>query len=146
MYVNTFYVATVGSGGKNAGDINAGTGTVTLGVPAVLYDIIAAGYNNRTTGHYCVPAGYTGYMTEGLFSSGQATGSTAVTGFLKQHGTDGILRVGAVTTVNNGASVFMFDTPYVIPEKNCVGATAIGNATNNAVSSYFSIILIKNGP
>ncbi len=146
LYVNTFYVATVGSGGQNAGDINAGTGTVTLGVPAVLYDIIAAGYNNRTTGHYCVPAGYTGYMTEGLFSSGQATGSTAVTGFLKQHGTDGVLRVGAVTTVNNGASVFMFDTPYVIPEKNCVGATAIGTATNNAVSSYFSIILIKNGP
>jgi hypothetical protein len=146
LYVNTFYVATVGSGGQNAGDINAGTGTVTLGVPAVLYDIIAAGYNNRTTGHYCVPAGYTGYMTEGLFSSGQATGSTAVTGFLKQHGTDGILRVGAVTTVNNSASVFMFDTPYVIPEKNCVGATAIGTAANNAVSSYFSIILIKNGP
>jgi len=144
LYVNSFYVVTVGSGGANAGNINAGTGTVTSGVPAVLYDIIATGYNNRTTGHYCVPAGYTGYMTEGLFSSGQASGTTSVTGFLKQHGPDNILRVGAVTTVNNSAAVFMFEAPYVIPEKNCVGATAIGAAANNAVSSYFNIILIKN--
>lgn len=144
LYVNSFYVVTVGSGGVNAGNINAGTGTVTSGVPAVLYDIIAAGYNNRTTGHYCVPAGYTGYMVEGLFSAGQASGSTSVTGFLKQHGPDDIVRVGAVATVNNSAAVFLFQLPYAIPEKNCVGATAIGASANNAVSSYFNILLIKN--
>jgi hypothetical protein len=146
LYVNRFYVVTVGSGGANAGNINAGTGTVTSGVPDVLYDIIATGYNNRTTGHYCVPAGYTAYMTEGIFSAGQASGSTSVTGFLKQHGPDNILRVGAVATVNNSAAVFVFEQPYIIPEKNCVGATAIGSSANNAVSSYFNIILIKNGP
>lgn len=146
LYVNRFFVLTAGSGGQNAGNINAGTGTVTSGVPAVLYDLIATGYNNRTTGHYCVPAGYTGYMVEGLLSAGQASGSTAVTGFLKQHGPDGILRVGAVSTVNNSAAVYMFDPPYTIPEKNCVGATAIGASNNNAVSSYFNIVLIKNGP
>jgi hypothetical protein len=144
LYVNQFYVVTVGSGGANAGDINAGTGVVTAGVPAVLYDLIAAGFNNRTTAHYCVPAGYTGYMVQGLFSSGQASGSTAVTGFLKQHGPDGILRVGAVTTVNNSAADYVFEIPYAIPEKNCVGATAIGSAANNAVSAYFNILLIKN--
>jgi hypothetical protein len=144
LYVNSFYVATVGSGGANAGNINAGTGTVTSGVPAVLYDIIAIGYNQRTTGHYCVPAGFTGYMTEGSISAGQASGSTAVTAFLKQHGTDNILRVGAVSTVNNSDAVFSFEQPYIIPEKNCVGASAIGAAANNAVSSYFNIILIQN--
>jgi hypothetical protein len=144
LYVNGFTVLTVGSGGVNAGNINAGTGTVTAGVPAVLYDIIATGYNNRTTGHYCVPAGYTGYMNEGMFSSGQASGATAVTGYLKQHGPDGILRVGAVTTVNNASTLFNFEQPYTIPEKNCIGATAVGSASNNAVSSFFSIILVKN--
>jgi hypothetical protein len=144
LYVNSFYVVTAGSGGANAGNINAGTGTVTSGVPAVLYDIIATGYNNRTTGHYCVPAGYTGYMTEGSISAGQASGSTAVTAYLRQHGPDGILRVGAIATVNNNEASFQFDQPYRIPEKNCVGATAIGAAANNAVSSYFNIILIKN--
>jgi hypothetical protein len=56
------------------------------------------------------------------------------------------LRVGAVAAVNNNAAVFDFVQPYIIPEKNCVGASAIGAANNNAVSSYFNIILIKDGP
>lgn len=146
LYVNTFYVATVGSGGANAGDVNAGTGTVTTGVPAVLYDMIATGFNQRTTAHYCVPAGYTGYMVKGVITAGQATGSTAVTAFLKQHGTDNILRVGAVSAINNGSVAYDFDPPYTIPEKNCIGASAIGAANNNSVSAFFNIVLIKTGP
>ena len=136
----------VGTGEANAGAINAGTGTVTTGVPAVLYDEIAVGYNQRTTAHYCVPAGFTGYMTKAVVSAGQASGSTSVTMFLKQHGPDGILRVGAVTTLNNGSIPYDFDPPYVIPEKNCVGSTAIGSANNNSVSSFFNIVLVKTGP
>lgn len=146
LYVNQFYVLTVGSGGSNAGVLYAGTGTVTSGVPAVIYDLIEVGYNQRTTAHYCVPAGYTGYMVKGTITTGQASGSTSVTAYLKQHGPDSILRVGAVSTLNNGSVVYDFDPPYVIPEKNCVGASAIGSAANNSVSAFFNIILIKNGP
>lgn len=146
LYVNEFYTLTVGSGGANAGDINAGTGTVTAGVPAVLYDIIATGFNQRTTAHYCVPAGFIGYMVKGVITAGQATGSTAVTSFFKQHGADNILRVGAVSAINNGSVVYDFDPPYVIPEKNCVGASAVGAAVNNIVSAFFNIVLIKTGP
>lgn len=144
LYVNQFYVVTVGSGGVNAGDINAGTGTVTAGVPAVLYDMIATGFNQRTTAHYCVPAGYTGYLTKGVITVGQATGSTAVTAYLKQHGPDNILRVGAVSALNNGSVAYDFEYPYVIPEKNCVGASAIGVAANNSASAFFNIVLIRN--
>jgi hypothetical protein len=144
LYVNQFYVLTVGSGGKNAGIIYAGTGDVTTGVPAVIYDLIAAGFNNRTTAHYCVPAGFTGYMVKGLITTGQASGSTSVTAYLKQHGPDNILRIGAVSTLNNGAVDYMFDPPYMIPEKNCVGASAIGQANNNSASAFFNIVLIKN--
>jgi hypothetical protein len=144
LYVNGFYVASTGSGGANAGNINAGTGVVTAGVPAVLYDIIATGYNNRTTAHYCVPAGYTGYLTTGVITTGQASGSTSVTAFLKQHGQDGIVRVGAVSTLNNGSVQYDFSYPYIISEKNCVGASAIGSAANNSASAFFNIVLIKN--
>lgn len=145
LYVNGLTVTSVGSGGANAGDINVGTGTVTAGVPAVLYDMIAIGYNNRTTGHYCVPAGYTGYLVHGLFTAGQASGSTSVTGKLLVHSPgDNIVRVGAITTLNNGVVQYMFNYPTAIPEKNCVGATAIGSANNNSVSSMFNICLIKN--
>lgn len=146
LYVNAFYTLTVGSGGVNAGDINAGTGTVTAGVPAVLYDMIYTGFNQRTTAHYCVPAGFTGYMVRCVITAGQASGSTAVTSFLKQHGPDNILRVEAVSAINNGSVVYDFDPPYVIPEKNCVGASAIGAANNNIASAFLNIVLIKNGP
>jgi hypothetical protein len=145
LYVNGLTVTSVGSGGANAGNINVGTGTVTAGVPAVLYDMIAIGYNNRTTGHYCIPAGYTGFLVQGLFTAGQASGSTAITGKLLIHSSDdNIVRVGAITTLNNGVVQYMFNYPTAIPEKNCIGATAIGSANNNSVSSMFNICLIKN--
>lgn len=137
LYINQLYVATVGSGGANAGEITAKVSTT-------LYDLIAVGYNQRTTGHYCVPAGHTGYMTEGVITTGQASGSTSITAFLKQHGPDGILRVGAVSTLNNGSVQYDFSPPYRIPEKNCIGASAVGSANNNSASSFFNIILIKN--
>lgn len=144
LYVNRFYVLTAGSGEENAGVINAGTGVITAGTPAVLYDLIGAGNNNSTTAHYCVPAGYTGYMTRGVFTAGQTSGSTSVTGKLLQHAPGGIVRVGAIVTLNNGSVQYDFDFPYVIPEKNCIGATAIGSSANNSVSTMFSICLIKN--
>lgn len=146
LYVNQLYVASLGSGAANAGDINVGTGTVTGGVPAVLYDLIATGFNQRTTAHYCVPAGYTGYLAKGVITAGQLSGSTSVTAFLKQHGTDGILRVGAVSTLNNGSIEYNFVYPYTIPEKNCVGASAIGSSNNNSVSAFFNIVLVKTNP
>ena len=142
LYVNYFYVVTTGTGGSNAGNIHAGTGLVTLGVPAVLYDMIAIGYNQRTTAHFCVPAGHTGYMVKGVITAGQASGSTSVTAYLKQHGPDGVLRVGAVTTLNNGSVEYNFAFPYVIPEKNCVGASVVGSSANNSCSSFFNIVLI----
>ena len=138
MYVNQFYVATAGSGGANAGEITAKVSTT-------LYDLIATGYNNRTTAHYCVPAGYTAYMLEGVFTAGQDSGTTGVTGYLKQHGPDGILRVGAVVAINNGSVQYDFVNPYVIPEKNCIGASAIGSANNNLISAYFNILLVQDG-
>lgn len=144
-YVNQLYVASLGSGTANAGNINVGTGTVTAGVPAVLYDMIAIGFNQRTTAHYCVPAGFTGYMVKGVITIGQDSGSSAVTTFLKQHGANDILRVGAISTLNNGSIEYNFAFPYTIPEKNCVGATAIGKSNNNSVSSFFNIVLVK-GP
>ena len=144
LAINDMQVMSVGSTGYNVGDINIGTGTVTLGVPAVLYDLIGAGNNSRTTGHYTVPAGYTGYLTQGVFTAGQAVGTTSVIGKLKVIGIDLISRVGAVITLNNGFSDYNFDIPLRIPEKTSISATAQGSANNNGVSTMFVICLMKN--
>lgn len=142
--INNLTVLTVGSSGHNVGSIYVGTGTVTAGVPAVLWDLIAPTYNQRTTAHFTIPAGYTGYLSEGIFTSGQASGSTGVTGKLLTGDPTGLLRVSAVVAINNGSVQYDFMYPLAIPEKHCVGATAVGSANNNLVSAMFIILLIKN--
>jgi hypothetical protein len=144
LHVNQCYVATAGSLDSAAGSIYFGDGTVTLGVPATVYDIIQYDYNTRVTGSYTVPAGYTGYLSQGLFSSGQQSGSGPVTGRLMTRGTDEIRRTAAIVTINNGSADYAFEYPVVIPEKTTIEAQAVGAGTNNACSSMFIIVLIKN--
>ena len=143
--LNVFYTLTAGSTGHNEGNINAGTGTVTAGVPAVLYDLIGATNNNRTTGQYIVPAGYTAYMVMGMFTAGQVSGSTSITGKLQSFNpADSIVRVAAVVTLNNGSAQYDFVAPVAFSEKTSIGVTAYGSSGNNSVSSMFNLILIKN--
>lgn len=137
-------VATVGSGGKNAGNITMGTGVVTAGVPAVPYGQIAAEENSSLIGHWTCPAGHTGYLVAGSISSGTESGSSYIVGRLKLRGTDGIVRTSAIITVSNGAASFNFEYPITIMERECVTATATPKGNNEAVSSYFQIVLIKN--
>jgi hypothetical protein len=127
-----------------AGNIYFGTGTVTLGVPATVYDVIQYDYNSRITGSFTIPAGYTGYLAQGLFSSGQSSGTGPVTGRLMTRGTDNIRRTAAITTVNNNAADYVFEYPVPIPEKTTVEAQAVGAGNNNACSSMFILVLIKN--
>jgi len=146
LRVNYAYVATAGSANSAVGDIYIGTGTVTAGVPATTYDIIKIDYNNTTTGSYTIPAGYTAYVTQGLFSAGQAGGSNQVQGRLLSRGTDNIRRTAAITSLNNGVADYVFEYPLAVPEKTTLEATAIGSSSNNAVSSLFILVLVKEGP
>jgi hypothetical protein len=143
LRVNYASVVTTGSGNSAAGDIYVGTGTVTAGVPATVYDIIKFDYNVSTTGSFTVPAGHTAYVSQGLFSAGQSVGSSPVQGRLLTRGLDNIRRTAAVTTVNNGVANYVFEYPLAVPEKTTLEATAIGTANNNSVSSMFIVLLVK---
>lgn len=144
LHINNCYVLTAGSGDSAAGTIYFGTGTVTAGVPATVYEVIQFDYNSRITASYTIPAGYTGYVLQGLFSSGQSSGTGPVTGRLMTRGTNDIRLTAAVTTVNNGAADYAFEYPVVVPEKTTIEAQAVGTGTNNACSAMFIILLIKN--
>lgn len=144
LHINNCYVASAGSGNTAAGTIYFGTGTVTAGVPATIYDVIAFDYNSRITGSYTIPAGYTGYVSQGLFSSGQSSGTGPVTGRLMTRGTNNIRMTAAVTTVNNGTADYAFEYPLAVPEKTTIEAQATGTGNNNACSSLFVVVLIKN--
>ena len=145
LRVNYATVETVGSGQSAAGDIYIGTGTVTAGVPATVYNLIKFNYNDTVTGHYTVPAGYTGYLMQGMFTAGQLSGSTSIQGRLLSSTADGIRRTTAIVTLNNGTADYAFEYPLQIPEKTDIEATVIGSANNNSCSSMFVILLIA-GP
>jgi len=145
LHINQAYVGTTGSSLSAEGDIYFGDGVVTAGVPATVYDLIKFDYNQRITGSYTVPAGYTAYLSQGLFSAGQPGGSAQVSGRLMTVGTDGVRRTIAITTVNNGAADYVFEYPERIPEKTTLEATAQGSSNNNAASAMFILLLVSNG-
>ena len=142
--INSAYVSATGTGNSAVGDIYMGVGTVTLGVPATIYQIIKFDYNSTTTGHYTVPAGYTAYMDAGSVNTGQAAGSNPVTCRLVTSGANNIRLTNAIVTINNGTAVYEFIYPLAVPEKTDIEATALGSASNNFVTSYFNILLVKN--
>ena len=137
-------VMTAGSGGVNAGTIYAGTGTVTLGVPAVPYSAIGIGDNLSLVGHWTCPTGYTGYLVYGSITCGTTSANQYITGRLKLRGTDGLVRTAAITTIVDGQSIYPFNLPIKINAGECITATAKGSGNNNDVSSYFQILLIKD--
>lgn len=55
-------VLTVGATGSNEGILYVGSGTVTAGVPAVIYSTVAIGENQTEQAFFTIPAGKTGYM------------------------------------------------------------------------------------
>jgi hypothetical protein len=125
LRINSAYVATAGSSNSAEGSIYFGTGTVTAGVPATVWQIILFDYNSTVTGHYTVPAGYTAYMDAGQISAGQATGSTQITGRLLASGTNNIRTTAALVTLNNGTATYDFFVPISFPEKTDIEAAAI---------------------
>jgi len=142
--IERMVVLTVGSGGSNAGIIYAGTGTVTAGVPAVPYSAIGVGDNLSLVGHWTCPAGYAGYLVHGKITVGPTAGNNYVIGRLKLRGQDDIVRTAGITTVSQGAVDYHFDYPIKILPGECITATAQGSGTNNTVSSYFQILLVKD--
>lgn len=140
--IQRMVVLTVGSGGKNAGQIYAGTGTVTTGVPANVYGHIAAGENQSQIGHYTVPTGHTGYLIHGKISSGTPTNGYVI-GRLKIRDAGGVSRTGAIVTFASGSVVFDFNYPVAIPAGSCISATALTTKNNELISCYFQLLLIK---
>lgn len=136
-------VVSVGSGGVNAGTIYVGTGTVTSGVPAVTYSAMGIGDNVALVGHWTCPTGYVAYLTYGSVTCGTSNTNQYITARLKQRGQDGIVRTAAITTIGSGTADYDFSYPVQILPGECITATAKGSGSNNDVSSYFQIVLVR---
>ena len=144
LRINSMLVTTAGTSLANEGIIYIGTGVVTAGVPATVYNVIAAGFNNATSSQYTIPAGFTGYLAVARIGLAQDAGTTLITARTRFVGTNGIALTGPVIVTNNGISTIDFPYPIAIAEKTRIQGEAIGGAVDNEAAGFFELVLIKN--
>jgi hypothetical protein len=145
LRISRMFVVTAGSGATAAGTIYAGTGTVTSGVPATVYGMIALGANQTQMTFWTVPAGYTLYLT-GLFYTSANTTANAWTNFqLIQRPLGGVFRQQSSSRVpGNGDFVIDLHTPIAFAEKTDIEVRAVASTSPSNVSAEFEGIYIKN--
>jgi hypothetical protein len=139
------YVTTAGSGETAAGTIYAGTGTVTSGVPATVYGMIAIGANQTQMAFWTVPAGYTLYLTGVFYTSGNATANAWTNFQMVQRPLGGVFRTqSSARAAGNGDFVLDLHTPLAFAEKTDLEIRAIASAGTSNVSAEFEGIYIQN--
>jgi hypothetical protein len=144
LRVFALQVMTAGSGGEAVGVIYAGTGTVTSGVPAVVYAEIPVGYGKSQMALWTVPAGYTAYITSYAFTSASATANNAITGAMAIRPLGGVFSFEATVKMGGGNTFDRhFDTYLVVEEKSDVEMRAAASSTAQ-VTGEMQIIYIKN--
>ena len=145
LRISRMFVVTAGSGATAAGTIYAGTGTVTSGVPATVYGMIALNANQTQMAFWTVPAGYTLYLT-GLFYTSGNTNANAWTNFqLIQRPLGGVFRQQSSSRVpGNGDFVVDLHTPIAFTEKTDIEVRAVASTSPSNVSAEFEGIYIKN--
>jgi hypothetical protein len=145
LRITRMFVITAGSGGTAAGTIYAGVGTVTSGVPATVYGMIALNANQTQMAFWTVPAGYTLYLTGLFYTSGNSTANAWTNFQLIQRPLGGVFRQQSSTrTAGSGDFVLDFHTPMSFTEKTDSDIRAVASAGSSNVSAEFEGIYIKN--
>jgi hypothetical protein len=145
LRISRVYVTTAGSGATAAGTIYAGTGTVTSGVPANIFGVVALGANQTQMAFWTVPAGYTLYLTGVFYTSGN-TNANAWTNFqLIQRPLGGVFRQQSSSRVpGNGDFILDLHTPLAFTEKTDIEVRAVASTSPSNVSAEFEGIYIQN--
>jgi hypothetical protein len=145
LRISRMYVTTAGSGATAAGTIYAGTGSVTSGVPATVYGMIALTANQTQMAFWTVPAGYTLYLMGVFFTSANSTANASTNFQLIQRPLGGVFRTqSSARTAGNGDFILDLHTPLAFTEKTDIEIRAIASAGASNVSAEFEGIYIKN--
>jgi hypothetical protein len=145
LRVNKMTVLTAGTGGTSVGNIYAGTGDVTAGVPAVVVNQTGILANETESAFYTVPAGYTAFINMWTMSSGNTTADEWTRFTLRIRPLGGVFGIKAQYHIAaSGIYECVAAYPLPIPEKadlEILAATSDGTAS---VSTQLQLMLIKN--
>lgn len=147
LRINRMVVRSAGSGGKNAGVIYAGTGTVTAGVPANKYATIAIGDNQTLMALWTVPAGHTAYMLQTDVTVATTQNNKYCTTSLVARPFGEVFQVKDRFVKAESQTSLTYSVPLKFEEKTDIEYRAIGDSAGAdiAISAAFEIIYIWNG-
>lgn len=143
QYIRVFRLIVIqaGSNGSAVGIIYAGTGTVSLGVPANIYAQILIGNNQTLMCVYTISAGYTGYIISAGAAAG--TGKDATLSIVIREFGSNVFNVKSKIILIAGNVVRDFHAPFIIPAKTDVEIRGISDAAGAPVTATFDIVLVK---
>ena len=119
------------------GDIYAGTGTVSSGVPANKYGKIDAGENQTLQSVYSVPRNHTAYIFNMTISSGTTAANKFATARF-------VLRTQTVTTLHNNFAQYVLGVPIAMPAKSDIEMRALVSSGSDSISGTFSYVIVKD--
>lgn len=126
----------------NAGDIYAGTGTVTAGVPATVYCKIPAGDNQSQMALATIPEETTGYITEMHGTSGQVLASE-VRLLIRPEGQ--VFQTKHDLQLVNASPGKTFSPPIKVSAKSDIELQARTPPTAGDLTAGFTVILDPKG-
>lgn len=132
-----------GSGATAAGDIYAGTGTITLGVPDNVHSRIRAGNNKTLMSLITVPSGYTGYIVniDGSVGSGKDAKISLVTRKFESN----TWAVQGKGIASGNSFTRTYSLPEPILEKTDVELrVSVSSTPAVSVTGDFDIVFVKN--
>jgi hypothetical protein len=145
LRVNKMIVLTAGSGGTSVGNIYAGTGDVTDGVPAVVVNQTGILANETESGFYSVPAGHTALINMWTMSSGNTTADEWTRFTLRVRPLGGVFGIKAQYHISaSGIYECKAAYPLPIPEKADIEILAATSDGTASVSTQLQIISVKN--
>lgn len=142
LRVNVSVITTAGSSGVNAGTVYVGTGTFTVGVPAVKLDIVSPGKNYTQVGVYTVPANHTLVILQSSISVG--SGKDVIVDFaVRPFG--GLMQKRRSIVLFQASEVRLLSIGAYGPEKIDLDIRALSSsATNGNVYCTLDGILVNN--
>jgi len=132
------YRGYVSSGaGNNVGELN-----FSRGGTQVLRILAGAGQTLMSV--YTVPAGYTGYLYQGVATAQSGADATGYM-YVRYNSVATIFRVGHTFEVAGGGEyTYKFSFPQEMPEKTDIDVRLTTRSNNGRFTAAFDILLIKN--
>ena len=145
LYIRIFRgtVRTAGSTGMNLGDIYAGDGTVTSGVPATKYLKVSVGEGQTLMAIYTIPEGFSGRMVRlGASSFGNSNTFTTVRLRVREFG--GVFVARDKFIVTRALVSLPHKAPTLFPAKSDIQVTGEASSGTTDLSAFFEVILSAN--